>query len=223
MSKSTITCNFLTMIKPFSHALLAAASLSIATAQEITLVNSNFDDAANPPTGWVTDYEWSGNSYYVQNKMQVATGLEAGHGSVVHLQPDAKYQAGSPMPGEGGAKMETIPFVLEPGFRYKCTLEVKGGPSRVYFAGYRWAPGVRPNDQPAIPDLRMIYKSKASNTPPASDWTKVTLEFPGVDLSADAIKHLKQVRFMTLYVWFMKAGSVDNIVVTKTPDPSVQF
>jgi hypothetical protein len=69
----------------------------------------------------------------------------------------------------------------------------------------------------------MIYKSKAANTPAAGDWTKVTLEFPGVDLSADAIKHLKQVRFMTLYVWFMNTGSVDNIVVTKTPDPSVQF
>jgi hypothetical protein len=215
LSKSTITCNFLTMIKPFSHALLAAASLSIATAQEITLVNSNFDDGANPPTGWVTDYEWSGNSYYVANKAAISTGTEAGRGSVVQLKP--------PAADAGGAKMETIPFVLEPGFRYKCTLEVKGGPSRVYFAGYRWAPGVRPIDQPAISDLRMIYKSKAANTPAAGDWTKVTLEFPGVDLSADAIKHLKQVRFMTLYVWFMNTGSVDNIVVTKTPDPSVQF
>mgnify|MGYP003893674971 FL=1 len=215
MSKSTITCNFHTMIKPFSHALLAAASLSIATAQETTLVTSNFDDAANPPTGWITDYEWSGNSNYVANKAAISTGTEAGRGSVVQLKP--------PKPDAGGAKMETIPFVLEPGFRYKCTLEVKGGPSRVYFAGYRWAPGVRPNDQPAIPDLRMIYKSKAANTPAAGDWKKVTLEFPGVALSPDAIKHLKQVRFMTLYVWFMNTGSVDNIVVTKIPDPSVQF
>jgi hypothetical protein len=215
LSKSTITGNFHTMIKPFSHALLAAASLSIATAQETTLVTSNFDDAANPPTGWITDYEWSGNSNYVANKAAISTGTEAGRGIVVQLKP--------PKPDAGGAKMETIPFVLEPGFRYKCTLEVKGGPSRVYFAGYRWAPGVRPNDQPAIPDLRMIYKSKAANTPAAGDWKKVTLEFPGVALSPDAIKHLKQVRFMTLYVWFMNTGSVDNIVVTKIPDPSVQF
>ena len=69
----------------------------------------------------------------------------------------------------------------------------------------------------------MIYKSKAANTPLSPDWTTVSLEFPGVELSPDALKHLKQVRFMTLYVWFMKEGSVDNIVVTKTPDPSVQF
>ena len=69
----------------------------------------------------------------------------------------------------------------------------------------------------------MIYKSKAANTPPAGDWTTVSLEFPGVALSPDAIKHLSQVRFMTLYVWFMNSGSVDNVVVTKTPDPSVQF
>lgn len=183
--------------------------------EPVTLVNSNFDDAANPPTGWVTDYEWSGNSYYVANKDAVTTGAEAGRGSVVYLKP--------PKADDGGAKMETLPFVLEPGFRYKCTLDVKGGASRVYFAGYRWAPGVRPNDQPSIQELRMIYKSKAANTPPASDWTTVSLEFPGVALSPDAIKHLKQVRFMTLYVWFMNSGSVDNIVVTKTPDPSVQF
>ena len=197
---------------------LVAATLAFSNlhaAETVTLVNSNFDDGANPPTGWFTDYEWSGNSYYIGNKNAVSVLTQPGRGSVVQLKP--------PKPDDGGAKMETIPFVVEPGFRYKCTLDVKGGPARVYFAGYRWAPGVRPNDQPAIQDLRMIYKSKAANTPLAADWTSVSLEFPGVELSADALKHLKQVRFMTLYVWFMNTGSVDNIVVTKTPDPSVQF
>jgi hypothetical protein len=197
---------------------LVAASLAFSALradETVTLVKSDFDDGANPPTGWITDYEWSGNSYYVANKAAVTIGTEAGHGSIVHLTP--------PAPDAGGAKMETIPFVLEPGFRYKCTLEVKGGPSRIYFAGYRWAPGVRPTDSPAIQDLRMIYKSKAANTPAAPNWTSVSLEFPGVALSADALKHLQQVRFMTLYVWLMNSGSVDNIVVTKTPDPSVQF
>lgn len=197
---------------------LIAATLAFSNLhanEAVTLVNSNFDDGANPPTGWLTDYEWTGNSNYVANKAAVTVKTEADHGSVVQLKP--------PAPDGGGAKMETIPFVLEPGFRYKCTLDVKGGPSRVYFAGYRWAPGVRPNDIPAMQDLRMIYKSKAANTPPAADWTSVSLEFPGVELSADALKHLKQVRFMTLYVWLMNTGSVDNIVVTKTPDPSVQF
>ena len=69
----------------------------------------------------------------------------------------------------------------------------------------------------------MIYKSKVANTPTSPEWTSVSLEFPGVALSPEALKHLQQVRFMTLFVWFMKDGSVDNIVVTKTPDPSVQF
>ena len=201
----------------FLPGLLAStlAFSNLHAAETVTLVNSNFDDGANPPVGWITDYEWTGNSYYVANKAAVTVITEADHGSVVQLKP--------PAPDAGGAKMETIPFVLEPGFRYKCTLDVKGGPSRVYFAGYRWAPGVRPNDIPAIQDLRMIYKSKAANTPLAAVWTSVSLEFPGVELSADALKHLKQVRFMTLYVWLMNTGSVDNIVVTKTPDPSVQF
>ena len=197
---------------------LAASTLAFSNlraAETVTLVNSNFDDGANPPTGWTTDYEWSGNSYYIGNKNAVTILTEPGRGSVVHLKPVKLDDA--------GAKMETIPFPIEPGFRYKCTLDVKGGPSRVYFAGYRWAPGVRPNDAPALPDLRMIYKSKAANTPLSPGWTTVSLEFPGVALSPDALKHLQQVRFMTLYVWFMNPGSVDNIVVTKTPDPTVKF
>lgn len=197
---------------------LATAALAIPClrAQEaLTLVKSNFDDGANPPAGWITDYEWTGNSYYVANKDAVTIQSEPGRGSVVQLKP--------PKADDGGAKMETIPFVIEPGYRYKCSFDVKGGPSRVYFAGYRWAPGVRPSDQPDIKNLRMIYKSKAANTPLSPDWTHVSLEFPGVELSADALKHLKQVRFMTLFVWLMNTGSVDNIVVTKSPDPSVQF
>lgn len=214
------------MIRPILLPGLVAATLAFPNLHangEATLVDSNFDDGANPPSGWISDYGWTGNSYYVQNKLQVTPGTDGAKGGVVHLRPSAEFQAGAPMPGEGGAKMETIPFALEPGFRYKCTLDVKGGPSRVYFAGYRWAPGVRPNGQPALQDLRMIYKSKAANTEAAPEWTSVSLEFPGVALSPDAIKHLKQVRFLTLFVWFMKEGSVDNIVVTKTPDPSVQF
>ncbi|MFZ9920229.1 MAG: hypothetical protein ACO3GO_01040 [Terrimicrobiaceae bacterium] len=211
------------MLKPFQLALLAATSISLANAQETTLLKSNFDDGANPPTGWITDYEWTGNSYYVQNKMQVTIGVEAGHGSVVHFQPDAKYQAGSPMPGEGGAKMESLPFALEPGFRYKCTLDIKGGPSRIYFSGYQWAPGVRPSETVRLEDLRQAYKSKATSTDKTAEWTTVTCEFPGVALSPAAVKALSRVRFLTLYVWFMKPGSVDNIVITKVPDPSVQF
>ena len=196
------------------------ASLLHAAEPPLTF---NFDDGANPPTGWITDYEWSGNTYYIENKFQITTGAAPGKGQVVHLKPDAKYQSKSPMPGEGGAKMETLPFILEPGFRYKCSLDVKGGPSRVYFAGYRWAPGVRPYDNPDIKDLRMIYKSKAADTNKSSDWQRVSLEFPGVTLSEQALKHLSYVRFLTLYVWFMHEGSIDNVEITKIPDPSVKF
>ena len=140
---------------------LVAATLAFSNLhanETVTLVKSNFDDGANPPTGWITDYEWSGNSYYVANKAAVTIGTEAGRGSVVQLKP--------PKPDDGGAKMETLPFVVEPGFRYKCTLDVKGGPSRVYFAGYRWAPGVRPTDQPARSEERRVGKECRSRWSP---------------------------------------------------------
>ena len=199
-------------------AIPAIIASPLAHAADAPFLTFDFDNGTNPPTGWITDYEWSGNTYYVENKFQITTG-----GGSVHLKPDAKYQSKSPMPGEGGAKMETIPFVFEPGYSYSCSLDVKGGPSRVYFAGYRWAPGVRPYDNPELKDLRMIYKSKAANTEASSGWTRVTLDFPGVTLSEQAIKHLKYVRFATLYVWFMKEGSIDNVVISKKPDPSLNF
>ena len=102
-------------------------------------------------------------------------------------------------------------------------MDVKGGPYRIYFAGYKWKPGVRPNDNPHLGDLRMIYKSKAvagSN----SSRKRVRIELPGVKLSEQAKAHLKDVRFITVYVWMMgEGGTVDNVTVTKSPDSQMDF
>lgn len=119
-------------------------------------------------------------------------------------------------------------------------MDVKGGPYRLYLCGYRWAPGVPPNDNPTLADLRPIYKSKAL-TGTSPDWTKVTFELPGVKLSDQALEHLKNVRFITIYLWFLKgsdliagtqkesakmndtASYVDNVTLIKTPDASMNF
>ena len=195
------------------HLLLGSLLLSLSANAQSLLPNGSFDDPSDPLKGWVTDYEWTGNSYYIANK------------DFVHVEPDGgrKNIVKLVSPGDGGVKIESIPIKLEPGVRYTCTLDVKGGPYRLYFSGYRWAPGVPPNDNPSIADIRPIYKSKAV-TGTSPDWTKVTFELPGVKLSEQALAHLKDVRFITIYLWFLGgANYIDNVTLTKTPDGSMNF
>ena len=37
-----------------------------------------------------------------------------------------------------------------------------------------------------------------------------------------AMKNLKEVRYVTVYVWMMETGWVDNVTVTRVPDPSTK-
>ena len=180
---------------------------------EDLIENGTFDHVDGDLEGWVTDYEWTGNKYYVANKERVSVEPEeSGKKKVVKITPA----------GDAGAKMECIPIPFEAGFRYKASLDVKGGPYRIYFAGYKWQPGIRPHESPEIGELRMIYKSKATSSQSGS-WKREELALPGVELSPQAIAHLKHVRFVTLYVWFMKPGYVDNVTVERMPDPSIKF
>jgi hypothetical protein len=185
-------------------ALLAAAAP--AHAQNL-LANGNFDHPQGPLFGWITDYAWTGNQNYAGNKDCVTV-----KGGIAELVS----------PGTQGAKLESLPIPFEPGFRYTCTLEIKGGPYRIYFAGYKWKPGVRPHDNPELGELRMIYKSKALDQR-SPTLARETLELPGVDLSTQAKTALKEVRFITLYVWMLKSGSVDKISIIKTADPKMKF
>jgi hypothetical protein len=68
----------------------------------------------------------------------------------------------------------------------------------------------------------MIYQSKAliESNP---DWKSEKIELPGVALSGQAMEALKQVRFLTVYFWMKSPGEVDNVAITKTPDPSMNF
>ena len=67
-----------------------------------------------------------------------------------------------------------------------------------------------------------IYKSKA-DTSARKSMGKMKIELPGVELSDQAKKALKYVRFITLYVWIRKEGSIDDVRITKTKSPEMDF
>ena len=182
-----------------------------AAPQQSIIENGNFD-GPEPLKGWITDYEWTGNSNYVGNKNHVSIITEGARKNVVKMNS----------PGDQGVKMECRAFPFEPGFRYTATVDVKGGGYRIYFAGYRFAPGVRPHENPELGELRMIYQSKAT-TGTSADWKQEKIELPGVKPSPQAIEHLKQLRYLTVYIWFVKPGFVDNVTVTKVADPTMKF
>jgi hypothetical protein len=201
------------MLSPFRFLVVASALLwALPGSAQSLIPNGSFDDATNPLNGWITDYEWSGNKHYLGNKNHVSVVTEGARKNVVKMDS----------PGDQGVKMECVAFPYEPGFRYTCTLDVKGGGYRIYFAGYRWAPGVRPHDNPELGELRMIYQSKAANSSSA-DWKEEKIELPGVKPTPAAIEHLKQLRYLTVYIWFLKPGFVDNVKVTKVADPTLKL
>ncbi|MEA3212663.1 MAG: hypothetical protein QOE70_5720 [Chthoniobacter sp.] len=193
--------------------LIAAVLFAVpAVRAQAILENGNFDNPSEPLKGWVTDYEFTKNSYYVGNKQHVSIVTEGARKNVVKFDSN----------GDAGVKMECRAFAIEPGFKYVCNLDIKGAGYRIYFAGYQWAPGVHPHDNPELGELRMVYQSKA--TTGASDaWKQEKLELPGIALSQAAIEHLKKVRYLTVYIWMAKPGFVDNVTLTKVPDPAMKF
>jgi hypothetical protein len=192
-------------------ALLATSALA-ATPVNL-LVNGDFEDPKEPFKGWMVDYEWTGNSAYMENKNRVT----------VLPRDGMKKNVLQIMPNQGReAKVESDLIPYEYGARYRCTMDIKAnvknkyGPTRVYFAGYRWKPGIRPHDTPYPGETRMVYKSKAQTDFPGS-WKSISLDFPMQTLSSAAKKHLSQVRFFSVYVWTAQGTWVDNVKVYKLP------
>ena len=196
-----------------SLVLIAAALFAVPAGRaQSMLENGNFDNPTDPLKGWVYDYAWTGNSYYVGNKDHVSVGSDGARKSVV------KFTSA----GDGGVKLESRAFPIEPGFKYICNLDIKGGGYRLCFGGYQWAPGVHPHDNPELGELRMIYQSKAT-AGSSTEWKKEKMELPGVVLSPEAIVHLKKVRFLTVWIFMGQAGSIGNVTLTKVADPAMKF
>lgn len=203
------------------HLRLGATWIGVVLATTLTataqsgnvLVNGSFDYPGDPLGGWVTDYAWSKNAWYIGNKDRVSVAsTESGRQQVARLESNS----------DEGTKMETVPIPFEAGYRYQASLKFKGPDYRIYFAGYKWRPGVRPHDSPRLADLRSVYRSKVE-TGSASGWKTVKLELPGKKLTPQARTYLKQVKYVTLYVYVIRTGYLDEVVITRTPDPSVRF
>ncbi|MEO0452699.1 MAG: hypothetical protein AAFY98_01010 [Verrucomicrobiota bacterium] len=204
---------FQTLRTFFLITLMMFLGVTISPAQSL-LENGSFDDPEDPLKGWITDYEFTGNSHYVGNKAHVTIGREGSKKSVALFADEN---------GEGGVKMESEPFPLEPGYKYTGKLDIKTGHLyRVYFMGYKWKPGIRPHDNPTLGELRPVYKSRAI-TSDSSSWSREKFELPAVKLSDAAKKHLKQVRFLTMYIFFVGGGAVDDVELTKTRDRDMDF
>lgn len=195
--------------------LLTARS---AQAVDNLLQNGSFADTENPLNGWVTDYAWSKNSHYEDNKTRVSVvPKEAGRINVCRIASTR----------DSGTKLETTPIPFEEGYRYRCTLKFKGPDYRIYFAGYKWKPGVQPHDKPELPELRSVYKSRAetfqSSPKKPSAWKTVTLELPGKKMTPGMKSYMKQIKYITLYTYVIRTGFIDEVVISRKKDPSVKF
>jgi len=183
-----------TKIASLSALLLVAATTAMAVGSRRNLChNGTFDAEEGPLDGWMTDYQWEGNSHYMQNHTRVSVlPRHKGKRNVLFIN------------GSSETKVESRPIPFEQGARYRCTLDMQGNTSpHIYFTGYKWNPGVRPNDNPHIGDLRRIYKSQFRNHEIRNiggGWKRVQFEFPMKDLSKLAMKHLRYVRFITVYI-----------------------
>ena len=177
--------------------------------------NGSFDVPEKPLDGWTYDYQWEGNSHYMQNHTRVsAVPQYDGKQKVMFIN------------GSAETKVESRPIPFEVGKRYRCELSVKGNTMpHIYFRGYKWQPGIRPYTGAVhIGDIRMIYKSEFRNhqvTPVGGGWKKVAFEFPLKDLSELAMKHLKYVRFITVFIVVVDTEKgqvyVDDVVVRELP------
>ena len=195
----------------FLPVVAAALIFTLAAQAQSLLENGDFKNSTDPFKGWVTDYAWTKNHFYVENKDRLTVATDGARKCV---------NFGDAYPS--GVKMESRAFPLEPGFKYICTLAIKGEAYRAYFAGYQWVPGIRPHDNPELSELRMIYQSKPLKGE-NEEWTEQKFELPGVVLSDDAKTYLKKVRYLTIYIWMAKPGSIANVTLTKVPDPAMNF
>jgi hypothetical protein len=218
--------------------LLSGAALAANGAGATNLlVNGSFDDPKDPLAGWMSDYAWSGNSWYKDNKDRVSVvATESGRKHVLRLSGTRQI-----LWGDGqGVKVDSKPVPFDPDASYKLSLYARTaaktsnpGPNcRVYIEGYEWKPGIKPHDNPDLSELRKVYKQGSgnilyfgdSNSGPFSNatekWSMGSCAFPGKSSSEEGGKHLKQIKFICVHIVAIDGWDgdlfVDDVVLEKT-------
>lgn len=193
-------------------AFAAGTHAQVPLKGENLCYNGDFSNTEDPRAGWTYNYAFAKISHYMGN-----------HNRVELLPTYKGYQNVLFLNGTSETKVESKPIKFEQGVRYRCTLDINGNTTpHIYFTGYKWNPGIRPHEDPHIGDLRRIYKSqfrghdvKKGN----NGWKRETFEFPLEDASELSLKHLRQVRFITVYIIaladFPGQVYVDNVKVER--------
>lgn len=186
----------------------AKAELNLCFNADFTNTNSAFE-------GWNINYQWEENSWYMNNHQTVSILPEhKGRRHVLCINPGEQ------------SKVECKLIKIEPGFRYRCTLDTLGGgsspngTSRFYITGYEFAPGVAPYDEPELKDMRRVLKADPWVGAHVNPWRTVTFEYPHKQVSELEAKHLKKVRYITIYLLANRGEPtyVSNIKVVKLPE-----
>ena len=194
--------------------LVATVSLW-AKAESNLCFNADFSNTNNALEGWNVNYQWEGNSHYMNNHQTISVLPEhQGRKHVLCIRPGEQ------------SKVECKLIKYEPGARYRATLDVLGGASspngntHIYFTGYKWLPGVAPYDEPELKDMRRAFKGAYWGGDHVHPWKTITIEFPFKEVSTLEYKSLKYIRYFTLYVVANppEPTYISNIKIVKLSD-----
>lgn len=208
-------------------ALWVGAASSARAAGENLIVNGSFDDDL---TGWFHVYNWQGQSFYSENhsRVSVLPRLSSRRG-VLQLAVEPQGIADNQ-----GVKVDSFAVPFDFDYTYHLKLRARGeGPGLIVrIEGYGWLPGVKPNEQPTLRDLRrcyrtqpMVFSKSAVAQGPAtltSSWRKGELVYP--NKPADEMRKLqkrsyRKTRFVVVHIVGI-AGSagkvhVDDVQLTR--------
>jgi len=183
-----------------------------AIGRQNLLSNGDFSNADDPLAGWMYDYRWTEHKRYSGNHKHVK--VIPGNGTKRNvLQFNISHDIAS---GAGyGVKVDSEPVPYEPGARYKLSASARTtGPNcRIYIAGYRWKPGIKPHDNPTLKDLRRTFKQGAGRmvyfkgkrdgnlSNPTKSWSRGSSRpFPRSNLSQLGQTHLKRSHFLVVHI-----------------------
>ena len=148
------------LARPKSHevrwavfASLLLLSVPAAPAADNLVVNGSFDYAGDSLHGWKYKYDLPGESWYFDNHKHVSVVDRDGpQNKVLALWGDLNILQTT---GQG-TKVDSDPIAVKPGSRYRFSAKARSsGPNcRVMLEGYRWRPGIKPHDHPALFELR---------------------------------------------------------------------